>query len=186
MDKKKKKYLVILSAGALILVIILVWAFSGGTPDPVALAAEALNPSSTSPRRVAAAKQLAKLTELGKADRARGKGVPEKVAELEKGAVAGLRRVVNDSQDPAVLAVAIDGLSAANDTGNILLLYAAMDHENREVREAAFKFVLRLNGGTLPHKLNFEVDGPKDQRDKVMKRLRDIDKEAKASSPYPK
>lgn len=145
---------VILAVCVVILLGIVMMRFSGGPPDPDAMAAQALK-GGTAKEKAQAATQLTML---------KGK----KVVPL-------LRKLAGESQEPDVLIVALNGLVAAEDTESFPLLYKSMNHAEKKVREVAWAGVKTMNAGApLPGGLQYQVDDTADTRAQVVNRLQQL------------
>jgi hypothetical protein len=153
------KYWIVLGMLGTCLVAYWAWDLLQGPESPDSLAARALA-AGTPEERMLAAAQLSLIKE-------------PKV-------IRSMRRLLAESHDPKVQIVAINRLSAAGDVESTLPFYAAMDHQDGTVREAAYNAVLNIYGGALPENLEYQPGDPADKRARVTRQLKEIFEDGKA------
>lgn len=166
LSKPTPMQLVVMGICALVLIGVVVMMMPGAPPDPDALAASALG-SGNAKAKAKAASQLAML---------QGK----KVVPL-------LRKLAKESKDGEVVVVAVSTLSDRHSMENLPIFFVAMDHPEKSAREAAYKAVLKIYDGKLPGNLKYDVEGPTENRAKVVVKLQEIYKEQseKTAPPNP-
>ena len=159
----KPLYLIALAVLTSILVGSYVWSSLGGPVGPAKLAQRAL--SAVDPKdRVRSTVELSLVKD------------PKALSELQ--------RLATDSKDPEVLIIAIGSLAVTNDHENLPLFYTAMNHTEKQVREAGLEAALRMHFGVLPENLKYHVDDPEIYREEVTRRLQTLYAEKK-NQPRP-
>jgi hypothetical protein len=124
--------------------------FGGGPEGPKALAAKALTDGDLKERLNA----MAALTMYNDRDVA----------------LPALRQVAKQTKDPEVSVAALYRLMALNDRDSLPMVFTALDHESKDVREKAHAMLRDYYGGALPENLVYEVDNA-EKRTKVAAKL---------------
>ncbi|MGE3806562.1 MAG: HEAT repeat domain-containing protein [Gemmataceae bacterium] len=93
--------------------------------------------------------------------------------------VAGMRRVLAESEEPDVRAAMLDGLAAQRDWESMPTMIAALDDENAEVRRRAASAINHL----FNRDFGLRPDTPAAERAKTIELIRDMHKTIVATPP---
>jgi len=146
----KPIYWVMLIGCILMAVAYFTWDFLSGPPSVEGLAAQAVSGSDAKER-------LQAVTSLG-------------LIKEKKVAIPALRRVVQDAKDPDVVVIALHNLIGFYDYDSLPVVFKALAHSDKKVREAANGGLVQYFGGKLPNNILYHVvDSPEHHAESISK-----------------